>query len=409
MSTFSVVPFFIRSPNMPNSQIPRELSSDQASSSFRRIMSSEFPVVDFTTQVQLDLDAISSHHPEPPSPRNGGIPTTPTIGEFVLTRHTRIDGFDNKEELLRILTAIRLAAKIVSREVNKAGLSDFATGMVGKINVQGEAQTSLDDFANRLFVQCLRNRDIVCGLVSEEEDVVVQVNDQHKNANHYIVLMDPLDGSSNVDVNIPVGTIFSVIRRKTPVNSPPEMSDFLQDGNAIIAAGYVLYGSSTMLVFSVGQGVHGFTLDPSIGTLYLTHPDMKFPTLEKPEKGIYSVNEGNYKSFSRGVQAYLDKCKDRQQTARYVGSLVADFHRNLIKGGIYMYPPTAKDPQGKLRLLYECNPIAFLAEQAGGKASTGTGRIRDLVPSNIHDRAPFFVGPAQMVDEVEKCIAEFDQ
>jgi fructose-1,6-bisphosphatase I len=196
------------------------------------------------------------------------------------------------------------------------------------------------------------------------------------------------------------------VRRKTPANNPPESSDFLQDGNAIIAAGYVLYGSSTMLVFSVGQGVHGFTLDASIGTLYLTHPNMKFPSLSSPSKGIYSVNEGNYKSFSKGVQQYLDACKDRQQTARYVGSLVADFHRNLIKGGIYMYPPTAKDSKGKLRLLYECNPIAFLAEQAGGKASNGINRIMDIKPSHIHERCPFFVGPSAMVEEVEAFIKQ---
>ena len=368
-----------------------------------RLLSGEFPVVDFTTQVQLDLDRVVS-----PLMKSGGIPTTPTIGEFVLRSPDRITGFDNKEELLRILTAIRLAAKIVSREVNKAGLSDVVLGNIGKTNIQGEEQTNLDDFANKLFVQCLRNRNIVCGLVSEEEDVVIQMNETHSNSNHYIVLMDPLDGSSNVDVNIPVGTIFSVIRRVTPVNAHPQARDFLQDGNAIIAAGYVLYGSSTMLVFSVGQGVHGFTLDPSIGTLYLTHPDMKFPVITDPAKGIYSVNEGNYKSFSKGVQGYLDVCKERQQSARYVGSLVADFHRNLIKGGIYMYPPTSKDKNGKLRLLYECNPIAFLAEQAGGSASTGTGRVRDIVPTHIHERAPFFVGPTTMVREVERYIAQFD-
>ena len=367
-----------------------------------RLLSAEFPVIDFPTQVQIDLARVSS-------PLSGRIPTNPTIGEFVLSSPDRIHGFGNKEELMRILTAIRLAAKIVSREVNKAALSDVVCGNIGKTNIQGEEQTNLDDFANKLFVQCLRNRNIVCGLVSEEEDVVVQVNEQHSNSNHYIVLMDPLDGSSNVDVNIPVGTIFSVVRRVSPVNGPPEARDFIQDGNAVIAAGYVLYGSSTMLVFSVGQGVHGFTLDPSIGTLYLTHPNMKFPTLASPSKGIYSVNEGNYKSFSKGVQGYLDLCKDRQQSARYVGSLVADFHRNLIKGGIYMYPPTSKDSHGKLRLLYECNPMAFLAEQAGGKASTGRGRVLDVVPTHIHERAPFFVGPTNMVEELELCISQLDR
>ena len=383
---------------MPHLQTP---PSGVSSSRVKQMISGDFPVVDFTTQVQLDLEAFSPRSPS-------GLPQAPTIGEFIISGKDRINGFDNKDELLRILTAIRLAAKIVSREVNKAGLSDFVMGTAGKTNIQGEVQTSLDVFANKLFVQCLRNRNIVCGLVSEEEDVVIQVNEKHSADNHYIVLMDPLDGSSNIDVNIPVGTIFSVVRRKTPSKGHPEASDFLQDGNAVIAAGYVLYGSSTMLVFSVGQGVHGFTLDPSIGTLYLTHPDMKFPKLASPSKGIYSVNEGNYKSFSKGVQAYLDKCKDRQQTARYVGSLVADFHRNLIKGGIYMYPPTSKDKQGKLRLLYECNPIAFLAEQAGGKASTGKGRVMDEKPTHIHERVPIFVGPVEMVEEVEAYIAQHD-
>ena len=386
------------------------MATGSGQSRVEQMISGEFPVVDFPTQVQLDLEAMSNNQaPSPRSPRSPhAFPQTPTIGEFVLSGSDKLKGFDSKDELLRILTAIRLAAKIVSREVNKAGLSDFVTGSAGKINVQGEEQTSLDVFANKLFVQCLRNRNIVCGLVSEEEDVVIQMNERHRTSNHYIVLMDPLDGSSNVDVNIPVGTIFSVVRRKSRANTNPEASDFLQDGNSIIAAGYVLYGSSTMLVFSVGNGLHGFTLDASIGTLYLTHPDMKFPKLASPSKGIYSVNEGNYKSFSKGVQMYLDKCKDRQQTARYVGSLVADFHRNLIKGGIYMYPPTAKDKDGKLRLLYECNPIAFLAEQAGGKASTGSGRVMDVAPSHIHQRVPFFVGPKEMVEELEQCISQCD-
>jgi fructose-1,6-bisphosphatase I len=387
------------------------MSSSGSNSKVGQMISGEFPVVDFTTQVQIDLDAMPSNRTGETSPRSPrsdrGVPQTPTIGEFVLSGGEKLNGFDSKDELLRILTAIRLASKIVSREVNKAGLSDFVTGSAGKVNVQGEEQTTLDVFANKLFVQCLRNRNIVCGLVSEEEDVVIQMNEHHRTSHHYIVLMDPLDGSSNVDVNISVGTIFSVVRRKTPANTNPEASDFLQDGNNIIAAGYVLYGSSTMLVFSVGQGVHGFTLDPSIGTLYLTHPNMQFPKLPSPSKGIYSVNEGNYKSFSKGVQAYLDRCKDRQQTARYVGSLVADFHRNLLKGGIYMYPPTAKDKQGKLRLLYECNPIAFLAEQAGGKASTGHGRVMDVKPSHIHERVPFFVGPKEMVEELEECIKQY--
>jgi len=378
------------------------INSSPSASRAEAMISGEFPVVDFATQVQMDLERVPSNR------SNDGVPLTPTIGEFVLNNDKHVRGFDSKEELLRILTAIRLATKIVSREVNKAGLSDFVMGSAGTTNVQGEVQTSLDVFANKLFVQCLRNRNIVCGLVSEEDDDIIACSQSQSANNHYIVLMDPLDGSSNIDVNIPVGTIFSVVRRRTPANTNPEPSDFLQDGNSIIAAGYCLYGSSTMLVFSVGQGVHGFTLDPSIGTLYLTHPNMKFPKIN-PAKGIYSVNEGNLKSFSPGVQAYLALCKERAQTARYVGSLVSDFHRNLIKGGLYMYPPTAKDRKGKLRLQYECNPMAFLAEQAGGKASTGTGRVLDVVPTHIHERVPLFVGPIEMVEEVEKFIREMDQ
>lgn len=346
-----------------------------------------FPV-DFPTQVRLDLDMTGA----------------PTMGEYVLS-NKKDSGFESRDELLRILTAIRLAAKIVSREINKAGISSNVLGSASTQNVQGEEQTKLDVFANQLFVQCLRNRNIVCGLVSEEDEEVIEVPEQHGKTNRYIVMMDPLDGSSNIDVNIPVGTIFSVVRRHSE-GSKPTMTDFLQKGNAIIAAGYVLYGSSTMLVFSTGHGVHGFTLDPSIGTLYLTHPNIKFP--EKPGK-IYSVNEGNYNDFSQGVKEYLQKCKNEKYSGRYVGSLVADFHRNLLKGGIYLYPPTAKAKNGKLRLLYEVAPMAFLAEQAGGKASAGSfGRVLDVQPENIHQRTPLFVGPTQMVEELEDYLFKFD-
>jgi len=346
-------------------------------------------LVDFPTQVQLDL----------------GLTGSPTMGEYVLTDEIGGDGFATKEELLRILTAIRLAAKIIAREINKGALSRTAQGYRDNTNVQGELQHNLDFYANELFVKCLRARNIACGLVSEEEENIIELTST-SGACNYIVLTDPLDGSSNIDVNIPVGTIFSVIKRLSPSSTRPDMPDFLQPGTAIIAAGYVLYGSSTMLVFSAGKGVHGFTLDNSIGTLYLTHPSMKFPEISVSE-GIYSINEGNYLSFSPGVRAYLELCKSRTQSARYVGSLVADFHRNLIKGGIYMYPSTSKDPEGKLRLQYECNPIAFLAEQAGGAASTGKGRVLQVRPEHIHQRCPLFVGPTNMVAELESIFAAY--
>lgn len=342
-------------------------------------------LVDFPTQVQADL----------------GLTGSPTMGEYFLNDDVGGTGFGSREELLRILTAIRLSAKIIAREINKGALSKVKGYRDGVKNVQGEAQHSLDFYANELFVECLRARNIVCGLVSEEEENII---DCASSACNYIVLIDPLDGSSNVDVNIPVGTIFSVVRRVSPSTSKPVMSDFLQPGNAIIAAGYVLYGSSTMLVFSAGKGVHGFTLDNSIGTLYLTHPNIKYPD---GKSTFYSINEGNSLGFSPGVMEYIELLKSRQISARYVGSLVADFHRNLLQGGIYMYPSTLKDKDGKLRLQYECNPIAFLAEQAGGSASTGSGRVLDVVPVHIHQRCPLFVGPKEMVSELESILTRY--
>ena len=345
-------------------------------------------LVDFPTQLQLDL----------------GITGRATMGEYVIGGEIGGQGFRSRDELLRILTAIRLGAKIIAREINKGALSRVFKGYREDINVQGETQHSLDFTANRLFVQCLRSRNIVCGMVSEEEpEIMLLHEDDGKLENSYIVLIDPLDGSSNIDVNIPVGTIFSIVKRVTSPDTRPHISDFLQPGTAIIAAGYVLYGSSTMLVFSAGQGVHGFTLDNSIGTLYLSHKSMRFPDIPK-EKGIYSVNEGNWNSIPDGIKEYIEKCKERKQSARYVGSLVADFHRNLLKGGIYLYPATASDPQGKLRLQYEVNPMAFLAEQAGGKASNGIQRVLEIQPGQIHQRCPFFVGPTDMVLELESFI-----
>ena len=294
-----------------------------------------------------------------------------------------------------------MAAKVVNHEVNKAGLVDIL-GTAGETNVQGEDQQKLDVYANDVFIKTLINREIVCGIASEEEDdFITVVGKNKKNDNNYIVLIDPLDGSSNIDVNVSVGTIFSIYRRITPEGSPVTTKDFLQPGNKQVAAGYIVYGTSTMIVYSTGHGVNGFTLNPAIGTYYLSHPNMQFP-----EDGtIYSVNEGNYVHFPQGVKDYIKYCQkeeqDRPYTSRYIGSLVSDFHRNMIKGGIYMYPNTSKDPNGKLRLLYECNPMAYIAEQSGGKASDGYTRILDIKPTELHQRVAFFCGSKNMVTKAE--------
>ena len=276
-------------------------------------------------------------------------------------------------------------------------------GAAGEQNIQGEDQQKLDVYANDVFIQTLINREIVCGIASEENDDFITIEGSDKsNSNKYVVLMDPLDGSSNIDVNVSVGTIFSVYRRITPLGTPVTLADFLQPGVNQVAAGYVIYGTSTMLVYTTGHGVNGFTLNPAIGTFYLSHPNMRFP-----ENGsIYSVNEGNYSQFPQGVKDYIKYCQmeeaDRPYTSRYIGSLVSDIHRNMIKGGIYLYPTSSKSPKGKLRLLYECNPLAFVVEQAGGKASDGKNRIMELQPTELHQRIPFFCGSKNMVDTLEE-------
>jgi len=296
-------------------------------------------------------------------------------------------------ELSQLLRDIALASKVVNREVNKAGLIDLMGG-VGAQNSAGDEQQKLDVLANIRFTRALAKGGEVCALISEESDSFVDLN----NKGHYVIAIDPLDGSSNIDVNVSIGTIFSVYRRKTAVGEPIHDTDILQKGADQVAAGYVLYGSSTMLVYTTGHGVNGFTYEPTLGEYFLSHPQMKIPA----EGRIYSINEGAANSFSEALKAYLQSCKDSEYTARYVGSLVADFHRNLLKGGIYIYPATRKDPEGKLRLLYECNALAFIAEQAGGKASSGTARILDIVPNRLHQRIPFFVGSASMVELATK-------
>ena len=322
-----------------------------------------------------------------------------TLGEFIINKQSEFKY--SSGELTRLINSIRLAGKIVNHEVNKAGLVDIL-GTAGEENIQGEDQQKLDVYANEVFIKNLVNREIVCGIASEEEDdfIAIQGNNK-KNENKYVVLMDPLDGSSNIDVNVSVGTIFFFFLRITPVGTPVTIEDFLQPGKNQVAAGYIVYGTSTMIVYSTGHGVNGFTLNPAIGTYYLSHPNMQFP-----DKGfIYSVNEGNYVHFPKGVKEYIKYCQeeedDRPYTSRYIGSLVSDFHRNMIKGGIYFYPSTSKSPNGKLRLLYECNPMAFLAERAGGKASDGFNRILDIKPTELHQRVPFFCGNKDMVETLE--------
>jgi fructose-1,6-bisphosphatase I len=326
-----------------------------------------------------------------------------TLGEYIIENQTHFQYAEG--ELSRLMNSITLAAKVVNHEVNKAGLVDI-TGASGNENIQGEQQQKLDVFANTVFINTLKRRDIVCGFASEEEDDFVIVPEEEGGFHHkYIVLIDPLDGSSNIDVNVSVGTIFSIYRRVSPVGTPVNQSDFLQKGRNQVAAGYIVYGTSTMLVYTTGHGVNGFTLNPALGTYYLSHPNMQFPHTGK----VYSINEGNYVHFPQGVKDYIKYCQreeeDRPYTSRYIGSLVSDFHRNMIKGGVYIYPTSSKAPKGKLRLLYECNPMAFLAEQAGGKASDGYVSILDIEPTELHQRVPFFVGSVKMVEKAESFMA----
>ena len=330
-----------------------------------------------------------------------------TLGEFIVENQKDFPFATG--ELSQLLTSIRLAAKVVNREINKAGLADIL-GAMGSKNVQGEAQQKLDIIANDTFMRALRSMGQVCGVASEEEEHFVAFDDDIHSDARYVVLMDPLDGSSNIDVNVSVGTIFSIYRRNTPAGSTVELNDFLQPGDAQIAAGYVVYGSSTMLVYTTGKGVNGFTLDPSIGVFCLSHPDMHIPQDGK----IYSVNEGNYVHFPEGVKRYIKYCQEfdeatnRPYTSRYIGSLVSDFHRNLIKGGVYLYPTGTMAPKGKLRLLYECNPLAFIVEQAGGMATDGTRRIMEITPDELHQRVPCFIGSPRMVETAHAFLRKYE-
>ncbi|MDQ3051698.1 MAG: class 1 fructose-bisphosphatase [Bacteroidota bacterium] len=326
-----------------------------------------------------------------------------TLGQFIIERQS--DFPYAKGELSRLLRDIGIASKIVNREVNKAGLADIL-GDMGSSNIQGEEQKKLDVFANEQFISALSSGGECCAVASEENEEMVTIsNEVSKNAK-YVVCIDPLDGSSNIDVNVSIGTIFSIYRRVSLTGSI-QLNDFLQKGTEQVAAGYVIFGSSTMLVYTTGRGVNGFTLDPSIGEFCLSHPDMKIPK----NGHIYSINEGNYVHFPTGVKQYIKYCQEedagtkRPYSSRYIGSLVADFHRNMLKGGIYMYPATAKSPKGKLRLIYECNPLAWIIEQAGGKASDGFNRIMEIQPTSLHQRTPLFIGSSEMVKLAEDYMA----
>jgi fructose-1,6-bisphosphatase I len=317
-----------------------------------------------------------------------------TLDEFIAVnqeKHPEATG-----ELSGLLRDIGLASKIVNRDLSKAGLVDSILGDANDINVQGEEVKKLDIIANETLKKCLQNSGECCGIASEEEETFVAFSNR-KNAK-YVVLFDPLDGSSNIDVIAPVGTIFSIFERVSPVGELCSMDDFVQPGNKQVAAGYVIYGSSTMLVYSTGEGINGFTLDPTIGEFCLSHPEIKTPETAK----TYSINQGNYHSFPENVKEFITYCQDattkKAFSLRYIGSMVADFHRNLLKGGIFIYPATKDAPGGKLRLMYECNPMAFLQEQAGGKATCGGKRILDIVPEKLHQRVVIYIGSTKLVD-----------
>lgn len=327
---------------------------------------------------------------------------TITLGQFIIKKQA--DFPYAKGELSRLLRDIGIAAKIVNREINKAGLVDIL-GVSGSSNTHGEEQKKLDIYANDQFISALKSGGECCAVVSEENEECVFINSAVSKNAKYIVAIDPVDGSSNIEVNVAVGTIFSIYRRIS-TDGDVSVEDVLQKGTEQVAAGYVIYGSSTMMVYTTGNGVNGFTLDPSIGEFCLSHPEMKIP-----EDGfVYSINQGNYNYFPDAIKKYIKYCQaedtftKRPYTSRYVGSMIADVHRNLIKGGIFIYPASADLPEGKLRLLYECNPMAYIIEQAGGKATNGTHRILELKINSLHQRSVIILGSKNMVEKAEEFI-----
>jgi len=337
---------------------------------------------------------------------NNTMSQVKTLNEFILDNQHHFPYA--KGELTRLLTDIGVAAKIINKEVNKAGLVNIL-GALGTENIQGEQQQKLDVYADNQIINALRYGGEVCGIASEENENFLAFDDERSRDGQYVLTFDPLDGSVNIDVNISIGTVFSIYRRVSK-HGAAKMEDFLQKGSEQVAAGYIIYGSSTMLVYTTGKGVNGFTLDPSIGEFCLSHPYMKAPD----DGRLYSFNEGNYNSFPKGLQKYCDWVKEedsatgRPYSSRYVASMVVDIHRNLIKGGVFGYPATASSPKGKLRLLYECNPMAFIVEQAGGIATTGKERILDIQPTELHQRVPVFMGSKNMVKKVMEMIEQYD-
>ncbi|HRO75451.1 MAG TPA: class 1 fructose-bisphosphatase [Crocinitomicaceae bacterium] len=332
-----------------------------------------------------------------------------TLSEFIMKRQSEYQNATG--ELSRLLNAIVIAAKVISKDVRRAGLIDNFLGEEGNVNIQGEEQQKLDVIADQQFIKMLRNGGEVCAIASEENDDFVAFDDEVSKNGKYVVLFDPLDGSSNIDVNVSIGTIFSIYKRRSPVGTLATIDDILQKGTEQVVAGYVLYGSSTMLVYTTGNGVNGFTLDPSIGEFCLSHPNMKMPVKSR----LYGINEGNIDSCHAGIKAYTQYCQSfendygKPYSGRYIGSLVADFHRNLIKGGIYIYPVTTTSPKGKLRLLYECNPLSFIAEQAGGLATDGKNRILEIQPTELHQRVGYFTGSKNQVEKVMELMREVEK
>jgi len=331
-----------------------------------------------------------------------------TLDEFIISKQSDFPSWYAKGELSRLLRDIGLAAKVVNRSINKAGLVDII-GYTGDTNIQGEHIKKLDIYANERFIAALKLGGECAGIASEENKQIVKIKTTGIHEPKYVVAIDPLDGSSNIEVNVSVGTIFSIFRRISK-NGPCKLEDFLQKGTKQVAAGYIIYGSSTMLVYTTGKGVNGFTLDPSIGEFCLSNPNMKMPESGK----IVSINHGNREGFPKGIQEYMNYCFEndkktgRPYTSRYVGSMVADIHRNLITGGIFLYPQTKRSPDGKLRLLYEGNPMAFIIEQAGGKAIDGKKRIMNIEPKKLHQRLPVIIGSEKMVSKVEEYLKEYN-
>jgi fructose-1,6-bisphosphatase I len=303
-------------------------------------------------------------------------------------------------ELSALLRDIGLACKLINKQVAKAGLVEGILGKQGSTNIQGEEQMKLDVYADEALISVLRSSNDCAGIASEENDEFVAFDDEYSMNSKYVVLFDPLDGSSNIDCNASIGTIFAIYRRVTPVGQPVTQEDFMQSGKHLMAAGYVIYGSSTMMVYATKLGVNGFTLEPSIGEFCLSHPNIQV----KEQGKIYSINQGNWTKYDDGIKAYLTKCMDKVYSHRYIGSMVADLHRTLIKGGIFMYPADSSARNGKLRLLYECNPMALIIEAAGGMATTGTGRILDVQPTELHQRVPIIIGSKAMVEEAVECM-----